>query len=98
MYKLNRDLITCEVPAISYYKYNHEKLFILSVTALFAISCKKDDDDKLGDAHNVLGSFPTLTDKRLRELYTPLWDLNIAVWSDEVVAKGENFAQRFSCN
>lgn len=47
----------------------------------------------LGDAHNVLGSFPTLTDKRLRELYTPLWDLNIAVWSDDVVAKGENFAQ-----
>lgn len=47
----------------------------------------------LGDAHNVLGAFPTLTDKRLRELYTPLWDLNIAVWSDDVVAKGDNFAQ-----
>ncbi len=47
----------------------------------------------LGDAHNVLGSFPTLTDKRLRELYTPLWDLNIAEWSADVVAKGENFAQ-----
>lgn len=47
----------------------------------------------LGDAHNVLGSFPTLTDKRLRELYTPLWDLNIAVWSDDVVSKSQNFAQ-----
>ncbi len=47
----------------------------------------------LGDAHNVLGSFPTLSDKRLRELYTPLWDLNIAVWSDEVVTRGDNFAQ-----
>jgi hypothetical protein len=47
----------------------------------------------LGDAHNVLGSFPTLSDKRLRELYTPLWDLNIGVWNDDVVARGENFAQ-----
>lgn len=47
----------------------------------------------LGDAHNVLGSFPTLTDMRLRELYSPLWDLNIGVWSDAVVASGENFAQ-----
>lgn len=48
---------------------------------------------QLGDAHNVLGSFPTLTDKRLRELYTPLWDLNIGEWNADVVAKGENFAQ-----
>lgn len=48
---------------------------------------------RLGDAHNVLGSFPTLTDQRLRELYTPLWDLNIAVWSDATVAAGENFVQ-----
>jgi hypothetical protein len=48
---------------------------------------------QLGDAHNVLGSFPTLADKRLRELYTPLWDLNIAEWNADVVAKGENFAQ-----
>lgn len=47
----------------------------------------------LGDAHNVLGSFPTLADKRLRELYTPLWDLNIAVWSDDVVSRMQNFAQ-----
>ncbi len=47
----------------------------------------------LGDAHNVLGSFPTLRDKRKRELYTPLWDLHIAVWNDEVVARDENFAQ-----
>ncbi|WP_210521830.1 DUF7482 domain-containing protein [Hymenobacter terricola] len=48
---------------------------------------------KLGDSHNILGSFPTLTDKTQRELYSPLWDLNLAMWSDEVVAKGENFVQ-----
>ncbi len=47
----------------------------------------------LGDAHNVLGSFPTLSDKHQRELYSPLWDLNIAVWSDDAVARGVNFAQ-----
>lgn len=48
---------------------------------------------QLGDAHNVLGSFPTLTDRTQRELYTPLWDLHLSVWSDAVVASGENFAQ-----
>ena len=47
-----------------------------------------------GDAHNVLGSFPTLRDKRLRELYTPMWDLHIGEWSADAVAKGENVAQR----
>lgn len=47
----------------------------------------------LGDAHNILGSFPTLTDKRLRELYSPLWDLNIAAWTDDVVSREKNFAQ-----
>lgn len=47
----------------------------------------------LGDAHNVLGSFPTLSDARLRGLYSPLWDLNIGVWSEEAVDKGVNFAQ-----
>jgi len=48
---------------------------------------------QLGDSHNVLGSFPTLTSQTERELYSPLWDLNIAVWSDAVVAAGTNFAQ-----
>lgn len=48
---------------------------------------------KLGDARNILGSFTTLTDKAERELYTPLWDLNVAQWSDSVVAKGTNYAQ-----
>ena len=47
-----------------------------------------------GDAHNVLGSFPTLRDERLRELYTPMWDLHIAEWSADAVAKGQNVAQR----
>jgi hypothetical protein len=48
---------------------------------------------RLGDAHNVLGSFTTLTDKRLRDLYSPLWDLNIGEWSADAVSKGINFAQ-----
>ncbi len=48
---------------------------------------------QLGDARNILGSFTTVKDKAQRELYTPLWDLNVAKWSDAVVAKGLNFAQ-----
>jgi len=45
-----------------------------------------------GDAHNVLDSFPTLSGG-LAELYTPMWDLHVGVWSPEVVAAGENVAQ-----
>jgi hypothetical protein len=48
---------------------------------------------QLGDAHNVLGSFPTLKDKKDRESYSPLWDLHIVEWSADVVARNENFAQ-----
>lgn len=46
-----------------------------------------------GDAHNVLDSFPTLDDPHLARLYTPLWDLHIAVWSPDAVAKGQNVGQ-----
>ncbi|MBA2362275.1 MAG: hypothetical protein H0V86_01945 [Chloroflexia bacterium] len=46
-----------------------------------------------GDAHNVLDSFPTLDEPRLARLYTPLWDLHIAVWSPDAVATGVNVGQ-----
>ncbi len=48
---------------------------------------------QLGDARNILGSFTTIKDEKQRRLYSPLWDLNVAKWSDAVVAKGKNFAQ-----
>ena len=48
---------------------------------------------QLGDARNILGSFTTVKDLAKRDLYTPLWDLNVAKWSDEVVKKGQNYAQ-----
>ncbi len=47
-----------------------------------------------GDAHNVLGGFPTLSDPAQARLYVPMWDLNIAVWSDAAVASGQNDAQK----
>lgn len=48
---------------------------------------------ELGDARNILGSFTTVTNKQDRELYSPLWDLHVAMWSPAVVAKGMNYAQ-----
>ncbi len=47
-----------------------------------------------GDAHNVLDSFTTLDDPALAALYTPLWDLQLAKWSAEAVARGLNVAQK----
>ena len=49
--------------------------------------------NELGDARNILGSFTTVTDLAERALYSPLWDLHVAKWSDAVVAKGTNYAQ-----
>ncbi len=46
-----------------------------------------------GDAHNVLDSFPTLTDPELAALYSPMWDLRVGVWSSSAVAENLNVAQ-----
>lgn len=48
---------------------------------------------QLGDARNILGSFTTLKDPATAALYTPLWDLMVAKWSDAVIANHTNYAQ-----
>ncbi len=47
-----------------------------------------------GDLENVFEVFPTLRDPALAQAYTPLWDLNVGVWSDDAVADGRNIALR----
>jgi len=46
-----------------------------------------------GDAHNVFDVFPTDRSRRLRDLYSPLWDLQIGVYTRQAVAAGLNSAQ-----
>jgi hypothetical protein len=46
-----------------------------------------------GDARNVLGTFPTFDDDRLRRLYTPVWDAFLTEWRADLVESGRNFAQ-----
>jgi len=46
-----------------------------------------------GDAHNVLDSFPTLRDPAQRNLYSPIWDVQVAVWTPQAVAAGLNTTQ-----
>ncbi|HEX8431433.1 MAG TPA: hypothetical protein VF625_09105 [Longimicrobium sp.] len=46
-----------------------------------------------GDARNVLGTFPTFDDSRLRRLYTPMWDAFLTEWRADLVESGRNFAQ-----
>ncbi|HYW09361.1 MAG TPA: hypothetical protein VE913_20540 [Longimicrobium sp.] len=46
-----------------------------------------------GDARNVLGTFPTFDDNRLRRLYTPMWDAFLTEWRSDLVESGRNFAQ-----
>ncbi|MDQ3182976.1 MAG: hypothetical protein M3Q62_05435, partial [Actinomycetota bacterium] len=43
---------------------------------------------------NVFEVFPTLLDPALAQAYTPLWDLNVGVWSNAAVADGRNIALR----
>ncbi len=46
-----------------------------------------------GDAHNIFDVFPTLRDRSLALLYSPIWDLQIGVWTPEAVRAGLNVAQ-----
>jgi hypothetical protein len=48
---------------------------------------------KGGDLLNVFGDFPTLTDPRHSQAYSPLWDAQLGLWSDEAVKAGLNKRQ-----
>ncbi len=46
-----------------------------------------------GDARNVLEVFPTLTDPKLKNEYSPAWDLHLTFWNQRSVSSGQNVAQ-----
>lgn len=41
-----------------------------------------------GDLLNVFGDFPTLTDPRHAQAYSPLWDAQLGQWTDKAIAQG----------
>ena len=41
-----------------------------------------------GDLLNVFGDFPTLTDPRHAEAYSPLWDAQLGQWTDKAIKEG----------
>ena len=45
-----------------------------------------------GDLLNVFGDFPTETDPRHAEAYSPLWDAQLGLWTDKAVKQGLNTA------
>ncbi len=46
-----------------------------------------------GDALNIQGDFPTLTDPHRKFAYSPLWEANFAQWTDKAVRLGLNKRQ-----
>lgn len=46
-----------------------------------------------GDLLNVFGDFPTLTDKRHADAYSPLWDAQLGLWTPKAVKAGLNTRQ-----
>jgi hypothetical protein len=46
-----------------------------------------------GDLLNVFGDFPTLTDPRHADAYSPLWDAQLGLWTDKAVKAGLNKRQ-----
>lgn len=46
-----------------------------------------------GDARNVQGDFPTITDPRHSLSYSPLWDAQLGQWTDKAVKAGLNTLQ-----
>ena len=46
-----------------------------------------------GDLLNVFGDFPTLSDPRHADAYSPLWDAQLGLWTDKAVKAGLNTRQ-----
>jgi hypothetical protein len=46
-----------------------------------------------GDFLNVFGDFPTLTDPRHADAYSPLWDAQVGLWTQKAVNAGLNMRQ-----
>jgi hypothetical protein len=46
-----------------------------------------------GDLLNVFGDFPTLTDPRHADAYSPLWDAQLGLWTPKAVSAGLNKRQ-----
>src|SRR5262249_9070403 len=46
-----------------------------------------------GDLLNVFGDFPTETDPRHAQAYSPLWDAQLRLWTNKAVQKGRDSAQ-----
>ncbi len=46
-----------------------------------------------GDARNIQGDFPTITDPRHSQSYSPLWDAQLGQWTDKAVKAGLNTLQ-----
>jgi hypothetical protein len=46
-----------------------------------------------GDLLNVFGDFPTLSDPRHAQAYSPLWDAQLGLWTAKAVRQGVNTRQ-----
>ncbi len=46
-----------------------------------------------GDLLNVFGDFPTLTDPRHAQAYSPLWDAQLGLWTSKAIKEGLNTRQ-----
>ncbi len=46
-----------------------------------------------GDLLNVFGDFPTLSDPRHADAYSPLWDAQLGLWTSKAVSEGLNTRQ-----
>ena len=46
-----------------------------------------------GDLLNVFGDFPTESDPRHAQAYSPLWDAQLGLWTDKAVNEGRNTRQ-----
>jgi hypothetical protein len=52
-----------------------------------------DDLRNGGDLLNVFGDFPTLSDPRHAQAYSPLWDAQLGLWTEKAVQQGLNTRQ-----
>jgi len=50
-----------------------------------------------GDLLNVFGDFPTLSDPRHADAYSPLWDAQLGLWTDKAIRKASTRGRSTRC-
>jgi hypothetical protein len=72
---------------------NGQGLMFLGLHGNLGVDATAENVASLGSPLNVQGDFPSLDDPRHANAYSPLWDVQLGVWTKSAIAGGKNVRQ-----